>query len=157
MDDQRQLCSFYLGGMCYGLPIEHVVEVSRCPTVVPVPSSPPAIAGLMNIRSQIVTAVDLGVRLGLTGCNPETIKQEEASMLILVRDVDDELVGLRVDSIEDVIEVSQIMFEPSPLTLSNEIRSMVPGAYKVESRLVMLVELGPTLTLSSRPQPAIGL
>ena len=156
MDDERQLCSFYLAGMCYGLPIEHVVEVSRCPAVVPVPSSHTAIAGLMNIRSQIVTTVDMRVRLNLTTQELIT-SRPETSMLILVRDAGEELIGLQVDTIEDVISVNQSMFEPSPLTLSPELREMVPGAYKAGDRLIMLLSLDPILNLHSRLQLTTGL
>ena len=156
MDDETQLCSFYLGGMCYGLPIEHVVEVSRCPSIVPVPSSPPAISGLMNIRSQIVTALNLTSRLGLSP--PDSSGSERlSSMLILVRDAEGELIGLVVDTIEDVIEVAQNMFEPSPRTLSPAMRAMVPGAYKSGKRLVMLLDLEPILNLRSRPLSVAAL
>ena len=156
MDDETQLCSFYLGGMCYGLPIEHVVEVSRCPAIVPVPSSPSAVSGLMNIRSQIVTALDLTSRLGLTPSESNDSEQR-SSMLILVRDHEGELVGLVVDEIEDVIEVAQSMFEPSPLTLTPDIRAMIPGAYKGGKQLVMLLALEAILALNSRPRSAVGL
>ena len=78
-------------------------------------------------------------------------------MLILVRDAEGELIGLVVDTIEDVIEVAQNMFEPSPRTLSPEMRAMVPGAYKGGKRLVMLLDLEPILNLRSRPLSVAAL
>ena len=96
------------------------------------------------------------VRLELT--TRELINSRpEVSMLILVRDSGDELIGLQVDTIEDVIAVNQGMFEPSPLTLSAELRAMVPGAYKMGGRLIMLLSLEPILTLNSRQQSTRGL
>ena len=140
MDEQLQLCSFFLADMCYGLRLEHVLEVSRSPHIVPVPCSAPSIAGLMNLRGKIITAIDLRVRLGLA-----KREDSEESMLVLCQDSSEELVGLQVDKIEDVVFVAQRNFETSPNTLPSATREIVPGAYKDESRLIMLLELAPLL------------
>tara|TARA_B100001964_G_C14208158_1_gene589161 strand:- start:993 stop:1556 length:564 start_codon:yes stop_codon:yes gene_type:complete len=156
MDDELQLCSFRLAGMCYCLPLDNVVEVSRCPDVIPVASSHPAISGLMNIRSRIVTTLNLRVRLNLSTREFENERDEHA-MLVLVRDMSEELIGLQVDSIEDIITVETSQFEAAPLTLSPELRAMVPGAYKHAQQLVMLLELEAVLSLNTRQPLTIGL
>jgi chemotaxis signal transduction protein len=93
----RAWCSFKLGDQRYGVELERVQEVIRPQPVTRVPSAPPALAGLMNLRGRIVPVVDLRVLLGLGFA-------DETSFLVIVRS-EDGPVALLVDEIGDVERV----------------------------------------------------
>lgn len=139
----RQLCTFSLDGHLFGVDAQTVQEVIRYQEMTRVPMAPPAVSGLINLRGQIVTAIDLRTRLGLT---PRPAGK--LPMNVVVRG-DEGAVSLLVDQIGDVIEVDAENFETSPDTLQGPARELVLGAYKLDGRLLLLldctaaIQLGP--------------
>ena len=134
MITSRQLCTFFLDGHLFGVDAQTVQEVIRYQEMTRVPKAPPSVRGLINLRGQIVTAIDLRSRLGL--------KPREAGKLpmnVVVRS-DDGAVSLLVDQIGDVIEVDSDSFETPPDTLQGPARELVKGAYKLEGRLLLLLD-----------------
>jgi purine-binding chemotaxis protein CheW len=133
MITSRQLCTFYLDGHLFGVDAQTVQEVIRYQEMTRVPQAPPSVSGLINLRGQIVTAIDLRTRLGL--------KPREASKLPMnvVVQSDDGAVSLLVDQIGDVIEVEADNFETPPDTLQGVARELVQGAYKLDGRLLLLL------------------
>jgi purine-binding chemotaxis protein CheW len=89
---------------------------------------------LINLRGQIVTAIDLRSRFGLPN-----IESELELMNIVIR-TDDECVSLLVDRIGDVLSVDQAQFEAPPETLDESLRPYINGAYKLEDRLLLLLD-----------------
>jgi purine-binding chemotaxis protein CheW len=140
MSASRQYCTFYLGEQCFGLDVLKVQEIVRPQPLTRVPLAHPVVQGLINLRGQIVTAIDLRRRLEL----PE--RDESCDPVNVVVQTDDGAVSLLVDEIGDVLEVTQQQFERPPETLQAASRELIQGAYKLPDRL--LVILDPELVVS---------
>src|SRR5580692_5065661 len=125
MASARQLCTFYVGKGYFGIPVEQVQEVVRPQPITPVPLAPHAVRGLINLRGQILTAIDLRYRLGL-GEPPDDTKL----MNVVVR-TSDSLVSFLVDEIGEVLDIEEDTFEATPETLQGDMRELIGGAYKL--------------------------
>ena len=132
------LATFMLGPALFGVPVERVQEVLRAQPRTPVPLASPAIDGLLNLRGQVVPALDLRRRLDLP--QPPASAQAAVPMNVVVR-VGDEVISLLVDAIGDVVEVSDEAFEPPPATLPGPARELVRGAYKLDGRLLLALDI----------------
>ena len=131
----QQYCTFVLDGHLFGIPVDTVQEVLRKQVLTPVPLAAPEVGGLINLRGQIVTTLDLRVRL-LLPPRPET----ERSVSVVVRTVDGGAVSLVVDRIGDVIEPDPGSVEPPPETLDPAVRALMAGVCKLDGRLVLLLD-----------------
>ena len=141
MDQKQQYSTFWVAGLYFGVPVRGVQEVLRYQEMTSVPLSPETVQGLINLRGQIVTAIDMRRRLGL----PE---REEGSLpMNVVLAEAGSGVSLLVDEIGDVLEVEEADFEQPPETLENRVRELIRGVYKLEGRL--LLELDTERTVSS--------
>lgn len=130
----RQLCTFELDGHSFGIEVVTVQEVIRYQEMTEVPLAPPEILGLINLRGQIVTAMDLRRRLQLPD-RPE----DRLPMNVVIRTADGSL-SLLVDEIGDVVEVDDDDFERPPETLDGPVRDLIRGAYKLEGRLLLVLD-----------------
>jgi purine-binding chemotaxis protein CheW len=130
----QQFCTFLLDGYLFGVPVPQVQEVIRFQPMTPVPLAPGAVEGLINLRGQIVVAIDLRRRLGL-GNRPAG----ELPMNVVVRTADS-VVSLLADEIGDVIEVEESTFEAAPETLRGAVRFLILGVHKLEGRLLHLLD-----------------
>lgn len=128
--ESKQYATFWLGHGLYGIEVERVREVLRQQAITRVPLSPPTVAGLINLRGQVVTTVDLRERLQLAA------DQDTQPMLVVVL-VGGESVALLVDRIGGVVDVSDEQFEPPPDTLVGPVRELVVGAYKLDGQLLL--------------------
>ena len=131
----QQFATFWLDGHLYGLEVEHVQEVLRAQSLTRVPQAPPAVAGLLNLRGQVVTAIELRERLGL----PRRAEGQSA-ILIVVR-LHGEVVSLLVDTIGDVVDVAGDDFELPPDTLDGAVRQLIRGAYKLDGQLLLALDV----------------
>lgn len=111
MATTSQFCTFYLDKLLFGVELKGVQEVIRSLEMTAVPLAPRVVSGLINLRGQIVTAVNLRRRLELEAAPPGT-----QFMNVVVRSVDG-AVSMQVDEIGDVVEVEEASFEPPPETL----------------------------------------
>jgi purine-binding chemotaxis protein CheW len=130
---KRQYCTFYVGDLFLGIEVERIQEVLQDCDITPVPKAPPEVRGLINLRGQIVTAVDLKTRFGL---DPEA----GDSRTILVLDSADELRSLVADRSADVVEVQENDFEQPPETLKGEARKLIRGAFKLQKSLLLILD-----------------
>ena len=130
-----QLATFWLDGDLFGVEVEHVQEVLRSQGITRVPLAPPAVAGLINLRGQVVTAIELRERLGR---KPRPDGQE--AVVIVVR-LHGEAVSLLVDSIADVVDVDVRDFEAPPDTLDGAARELIRGAYKLDGQLLLALDV----------------
>ncbi len=135
MSANRQFCTFYLDGLLFGVDLQNVQEVIRFLKTTRVPLAPPTVCGLLNLRGQIVTALDLRRRLDLT-----PLAQDSVPMNVVVRAADG-TVSLLVDEIGDVVEVEDSSFEPPPETLRGAVRSMILGVHKLKDRLMHVLDV----------------
>jgi purine-binding chemotaxis protein CheW len=135
MPASAQLATFWLDGDLFGVEVEHVQEVLRSQGITRVPLAPPAVAGLINLRGQVVTAIELRERLGRKP-RPEG----EEAVVIVVR-LHGEAVSLLVDSIADVVDVNVRDFEAPPDTLDGAGRELIRGAYKLSGQLLLALDV----------------
>ena len=139
---EHQYCTFLLGEHYFGIDVLEVQEVLSHREMTRVPLAPPAVCGLINLRGQIVTALDLRRRLGLpdrpAGRHPMNV----------VVSTDDGAVSLLVDEIGDVLSVPEDAFEPPPETLRGPARSVVRGVYKLDGRLLLILDTKRAVTLA---------
>ena len=135
MPATSQLATFWLDGDLFGVEVEHVQEVLRSQSITRVPLAPSAVAGLINLRGQVVTAIELRERLGR---KPRPEGQE--AVVIVVR-LHGEAVSLLVDSIADVVDVDVRDFEAPPDTLDGAGRELIRGAYKLAGQLLLALDV----------------
>ena len=143
MAASKQLCTFYVGEGYFGIPVEHVQEVVKPQPITPVPLAPKVIRGLINLRGQILTAIDLRYRLGLGDVGDQT-----KLMNVVVR-TEESPVSFLVDEIGDVLDAEETAFETPPETLQGEMRELIEGAYKLEGRLLLALSTQRTINISS--------
>src|SRR5580700_3814031 len=132
--DSHQYCTFYVDGHYFGLDVLRVQEVIRFQQMTRVPLASPVVRGLINLRGQIVTAIDLRRRLELSD------RPAGQLPLNVVVQTDDGAVSLLVDEIGDVLEVPEKLFERPPETLRGAVRELIRGAYKLPDRLLLILD-----------------
>lgn len=130
-----QLATFTLAGAHYGVDMLRVQEALRWQAWTTVPLAVPSIAGLINLRGQVVLTIDLRTRLGL-----EPLAAELEPMMVVVR-VDGEPISLLVDDIGDVVDVEDLRLEPPPDTLPTSLREVILGAYQLEGSLLLALDI----------------
>lgn len=137
----NSFCRFRIAGFDFGLETEIVQEVLKTQRITYVPKAPDSVRGLINLRGQIVPAVDVRQILGFEPCDPEV------AMNVVVFTPTGS-VSLLVDEIEDVLVVDAETFEVAPGTLQGTARELTRGAYKLHDRLLMLLDVGKTLDVA---------
>lgn len=130
MAQTHQFCTFYLDKLMFGVELEKVQEVVRYLEITEIPLAPRVVSGLMNLRGQIVTGIDLRRRLELAD-RPDGA----APMNVVIRSADG-AVSLLVDEIGDVVEVTDESFERPPETLQGKVREVILGVHKLERHLM---------------------
>ena len=146
----RQVCTFRVEGMSLGLDVEYVQEVLRHQEMTEVPLAPPAVKGLINLRGQIVTALDMRRRFELP---PDT--SGEPPMNVIMQS-GGSLVSLLVDSIGEVESVNDEWYEPVPETLDPGTKSMVRYVCKLEGKLLLILDPHGVLEGVARSSEATG-
>lgn len=138
-----QVCTFYLDSQMYGVEVESVQEVIRYQHMTEVPLAPNSVVGLINLRGQIVTAIDLRRRLGI-----QERPEGQLPMNVVVRS-DDGAISFLVDHIGDVQEIDPANLEPLPETLQGASRSMLSGTYKMKDRLLLILNTERAINVTS--------
>ncbi len=134
MAETRQFCTFFLQNYFFGIDVQQVQEVFRYHEQTRVPLAPKVVSGLINLRGQIVTVIDLRRRLEL-----DERSDAQPPMNVVVRH-GNSMVNLLVDEIGDVVDVADDLFEPPPETLKGVARELIMGAYKLEDRLLLILD-----------------
>ena len=135
MAQAKQLCTFYVGDGYFGIPVDQVQEVVRTQPITPVPLAPRVVRGLINLRGQILAAIDLRYRLGLGEPG------DPAKLMNVVVRTDDSPVSFLVDEIGEVLDVDEQAFEAPPETLQGDMRELIGGAYKLDGRLLLTLDV----------------
>ena len=140
----RQYATFFVDGFFFGIDVLQVQEVLRYQEMTRVPLAPDVIEGLINLRGQIVTAVDMRRRLKLKprsdGITP---------MNAVVRTEEGAAVSLLVDEIGDVVEPDAALFERPPDNLDPSARELLKGVYKLKDRLLLILDTEKTIDLAA--------
>ena len=135
MNDVKQLSTFHLDQFLFGIDVRRVQEIIRTLDLTRVPLAPDVVSGLINLRGQIVTAIDLRRRLELPP-RPEGVRP----MNVVIR-MGEEAVSLLVDTIGAVLNVEPEAFEKPPETLTGVARDLILGTYKLKDRLLLVLDI----------------
>jgi purine-binding chemotaxis protein CheW len=130
----KQFATFYIDGRLYGIDVKRVQEVTRPMSVTLMGTAPDFVKGLINLRGQIATAIGLRELFGL---KPDTSCEK---MTVVCR-VDDVLLSFLVDSIGEVMEVTDSSYEPMPRTVSSGIRTFMHGVYKTPNAILSVIDI----------------
>jgi purine-binding chemotaxis protein CheW len=136
----QQFCTFFVAGQYFGLDVLKVQEINHYQVMTRVPLALPTVRGLINMRGQIVAAIDLRRRLEL----PDR-PAGQAPVNVVVK-TDDGLLSLLVDEVGDVLRVNESAFEKPPDTIKDTARDLIRGAYKLKDRLLLLLDINKLLT-----------
>lgn len=143
MSETRQYVSCTVGDLLIGLRVDVVREVTSGSDLTPVPLASPLVSGLLNLRGEIVTAIDLRRCLQLA----DRPAGERAVNLILRSE--DSSVSLLVDQVGDVLEVGDDQIQPPPRTLTGAARDLITGIHKLDGRLLLMLDTDGVLSFSS--------
>ena len=133
-DDCDDFVTMVVDGQWLGIPALSVQDVLGPQKITRVPLAPREVAGALNLRGRIVTAIDLRIRIGLPprtqGVMPMSITFEEGS----------ELYSLLVDDVGEVLSLKATSFEPNPVTLDPVLREVSNGIYPLEDKLLVVLD-----------------
>lgn len=139
----NRCCTFHLDDLFLGVDVVDVQEVIRFQETTRVPLVSDVVRGLINLRGEIVTTIDLRRRLGLPALD------DEAEPMNVVIRTDDGVVSLLVDQIGDVVDLDPDDVEPPPPTLRGASRDLVAAVHKLDDRLLLLLDLSRLLDLAA--------
>jgi purine-binding chemotaxis protein CheW len=137
-----QYSTFFVADLFFGVDVLHVQEVLRFQQMTHVPQAPEVVEGLINLRGQIVTAIDMRRRLGLP---PRAGDQTPMNMVVRTADG---AVSLLVDEIGDVLDVEAATYERPPDNLDPGARELIRGVYKLKDRLLLVLDAERTVDLA---------
>ncbi|GAB4010189.1 chemotaxis protein CheW [Nocardioides ultimimeridianus] len=146
----QKYCTFWVDDLFFGVSVAEVQEVLRTQPMTPVPRAAEAVTGLINLRGQIVTAVDLRVRLGLPPRDPET-----PPMNVIVRSRG-EVVSILVDDIGDVIDTAGIEPEPVPSNMPFQLQEVVSGVRPLTDSILLVLDADRAVDVSTVPDTSGG-
>lgn len=134
MSLSQPLCTFFLAGHFFGIPVAQVLEVIQFQEMTRVPLAPHPVLGMINLRGQIVTAVDLRRRLRMA-----ERPAQQRPVNVVVR-TGNGAVSLLVDEIGDVLEAEEDTLESPPETLQGWALQVIRGVYKLPDRLLLVLD-----------------
>ena len=142
--DERQLVVFQLGAELYGVEISRVHEIIRLQSVTKVPRAPAFVEGVINLRGKVIPVVDLRRRFGLP-----TADHTRASRIVVV-ELGDQVVGIIVDGVSEVLRVNTATVEPPSPVVAGIDSEYLHGIAKLTDRLVILLDLDRVLARDER-------
>ncbi|MDX1252209.1 MAG: chemotaxis protein CheW [Gammaproteobacteria bacterium] len=139
-DAISQWVTFYLDGEMYGVNVLQVQEVLRVNEIVPVPGSPDYVLGIINLRGNVVTVVDTRKRFGL-----RTKDLEDASRIVII-EVMENVIGMLVDSVAEVVYLRSSEIESAPNVGNEESSRYIQGVSNRDNQLLILIDLNKLLS-----------
>jgi purine-binding chemotaxis protein CheW len=131
----REIVSFRLSEQDFCIDIMNIREIRGWTPPTPLPHSPDYVRGLINLRGSVLPIVDLSRRLGLS------TREATSRDVIIVVMVDDQLIGLVVDGVSDILTVKQDEFQPTPSIGSDTAQGYVQGIMAIDGRMIRLLDL----------------
>lgn len=144
----QEYVTVIIHGQLFGLPINRVQDVFMLKDMTEVPLSIPEIAGVLNLRGRIVTAIDMRHRLGL----PPRDKKETAMAVGI--EYAKESFGLVIDRIGDVLNLPVDQFEANPVNLNSRWKSVAEGIFRLEKELLVILDVDRVLDIFEREAAA---
>ena len=132
---RRELIAFRIADQEFCVDIMQVREIRGWTPATPLPRTPSYMKGVINLRGAVLPIVDLGARLGLTTSEPS------ARHVIMVVNVGGRTLGLLVEAVSDIINVSDDMVQPTPDVACDQVKTFVKGLFAIDGRMVSLISL----------------
>ena len=132
--DTEDFVTFVIADQLFGIPVLKVQDVLSSHNITRIPLAPPEIAGSLNLRGRIVTAMDVRLRLGLPP------REGDISMSI-VAEHEGELYSLMVDSVGEVLALKSSDWERNPATLDPKFREYSLGIYRLDNKLLVVLDV----------------
>jgi len=145
-DPVNQWVTFRLGEETYGVNVMQVQEVLRITEIAPVPGSPDYVVGIINLRGNVVTVIDTRKRFGLYP------KDSDDSSRIVIIEADDQVIGILVDSVAEVVELRASEIESAPNVGNEESSRYIQGVTSRNGELLILVDLNRFLSDEERAE-----
>lgn len=134
MSSVQAYSTFFVDGLYFGILTSEVIELTKGLEVTPVPLGPVGVSGFINLRGQIVTAIDMRKRLGL-----HSIENSDTTISLFFQD-QGTLFGLLVDDVSDILELDQSSFEEPPSNISLASRELILGVHKLPQKLLLILD-----------------
>lgn len=131
----RELIAFRIGEQEFCVDIMAVREIRGWTQATPLPRAPGYMKGVINLRGAVLPIIDLGVRFGLTTSEPT------ARHVIMVARIGGRTVGLLVDAVSDIIQLTDEQVQPTPDVASDHVKTFVKGIFALDGRMISLIEL----------------
>ena len=133
--EHQQFLTFHLGEEMFAIGILSIREIIEYGVVTDVPMTPPFIRGVINLRGTVLPIIDLGARFGLETSEPT------ARHVIMVAHIGGRMVGLLVDAVSDILQMSDAAVQPTPDVASDRVKTFVKGIFSIDGRMISLIEL----------------
>lgn len=131
----RELIAFRIGEQEFCVDIMSVREIRGWTPATPLPRAPGFMKGVINLRGAVLPIIDLGARFGLRTSEPSE------RHVIMVAHIGGRMVGLLVDAVSDIIQLTDEALQPTPDVASDQVKSFVKGLFALDGRLISLIEL----------------
>ncbi|MBV1699034.1 MAG: chemotaxis protein CheW [Hyphomicrobiales bacterium] len=146
--DFTEFVTFTINGQMFGLPIAWVQDVFKPTRITKVPLAAGEIAGVLNLRGRIVTAIDMRYRLEV-----KRRDERDASMAIGI-EAKGESFGLLVDTVGEVLKLPQAQREPNPINLDRKLAALTAGIYRLDGQLLVVLDIDRVLDLRAKTTAA---
>jgi purine-binding chemotaxis protein CheW len=140
-DHFTEFVTFNVAGQLFGLPIEQVQDVFKPTSITRVPLASAEIAGVLNLRGRIVTAIEMRSRLD---AQP---RHNGAEAMAIGIEAKGESFGLIVDAVGEVLKLAAFELEPNPINLDRKLAVLSHGVYRLEDRLLVVLDIDEVLRL----------
>jgi purine-binding chemotaxis protein CheW len=134
-DETEEFVTFTIAGQLFGIPVLQIQDVLSSYQITPIPLAPPEITGSLNLRGRVVTAIDVRLRLGLSA------RPKDAESMSIVAENEGELYSLMVDSVGEVLALSQSEYERNLPTLDAKFRAFADGIYRLDKQLLVVLDV----------------
>lgn len=138
--DVQRFLAFTLSMEEFAIPLLAVKEVIAIPDITPIPYTPPHFLGIMNLRGQVISVIDLRLKF-----NMKAERSEETAVIIC--DLSPLCIGIVVNSVNQVLSLSQDDVQPKPEIESNKRSDYITGVTQIDRKLVLLLDLAKTLNV----------
>ncbi len=135
VNDTQDYVTMYIEGQMFGIPVLTVQDVLAPQKITRIPLAPPEVAGSLNLRGRIVTAIDVRKRLRLKS------REDQRKGMSVVVDMGGELYSLMVDSVGEVLSLPSSGFERNPPTLDPLWREFSAGIYRLDGKLLVVLDV----------------
>jgi len=142
--DTTDYVTFNCSGQSFGLPIERVQDVFKPTKITPVPLADPEIAGVLNLRGRIVTAIDLATRLNLAS------PANSATAMAIGIEHRSESFGLLVDEVSEVLKLPESERESNPINLDHALSRVSAGVFRLDRELLIVLDVDRILAARER-------